>query len=149
VNGVAWSPDGTRLATAGDDRTVRIWDPDDGRELFTLRGHDDQALSVAWNRDGNRLVSGSRDQTVRIWDSATGQELLRLRGQKGPIRSVAFSSDGRRLASGSTDPEATLWVYALDSAELLHLARKRVSRDLTSEECLRYFQSKTCPPLPQ
>jgi WD40 repeat protein len=62
------------------------------------------------------------------------------------VLAVAFSQDGKRLATASRD--GTVQVYALDPRELLNLARSRVTRDFTSEECQRYFQSATCPPLP-
>ena len=73
VHAVAWSPDGTRLATAGDDRTVRIWDPTTGETLTTLTGHTGAVRAVAWSPDGTRLATASDDDTVRIWDPATGQ----------------------------------------------------------------------------
>jgi hypothetical protein len=59
---------------------------------------------------------------------------------------VAFSPAGKRLATASED--VTVQVYALDVRELLKLARSRVTRTFTAEECQRYFQSATCPPLP-
>ena len=59
---------------------------------------------------------------------------------------VAFSPDGKRLATASQD--GTVQVYTLDPRELLNLARSRVTRALTAEECQRYFQSTTSPPLP-
>jgi hypothetical protein len=59
---------------------------------------------------------------------------------------VAFSPDGKRLATASGD--SAVQVYAFDLSELLNLARGRVTRSFTVEECQRYFQSQTCPPLP-
>lgn len=66
VRAVAWSPDGARLATGGDDRTVRLW-TDAGQELAVLRGHDDIVRSVAFSADGERLVSASDDGVVIVW----------------------------------------------------------------------------------
>jgi WD40 repeat protein len=54
VTSVAWSPDGKRLATASWDKTAKVWDAADGREVLTLRGHNDAVTSVAWSPDGKR-----------------------------------------------------------------------------------------------
>jgi WD40 repeat protein len=81
-----------------------------------------------------------------VWDAANGQELLNLKGHEDIVSSVAWSPGGKRLASASKD--GTVLVYALDIRELLDLARKRVTRNLSPDECQRYFQSETCPPLP-
>jgi len=72
--------------------------------------------------------------------------LLTLRGQSGLALGVAYSPDGKRLATASAD--RTVQVYAFEIRELLNLARSRVTRTFTAEECQRYFQSGTCPPLP-
>ena len=77
---------------------------------------------------------------------ASGKELLTLRGHSGSVNGVAYSPDGKRLATASQD--GTVQVYAIDIHELLNLARSRVTRDFTPEECKRYFQSEKCPPLP-
>ena len=61
-------------------------------------------------------------------------------------RGVAYSPDGKRLATASAD--GTVQVYAIDIQRLLNLARSRVTRDLTPDECVRYFQTEKCPPLP-
>ena len=69
VRGLAFSPDGRRIATSSWDRTIKLWDPDTGREVFTLRGHTAGLLVVAFSPDGRRLVSGGIDFTARVWDA--------------------------------------------------------------------------------
>src|SRR5262249_392034 len=65
----AFSPDGARLVSGGEDRMVRVWDSATGKLLATCRGHTSKVLSVAFSPDGSRLVTGSSDGTVRQWDT--------------------------------------------------------------------------------
>jgi WD40 repeat protein len=69
VTDVAFSPDGRRLASSSEDRTVKLWDTARGEEVFTLRGHTEAVYRVAFSPDGNLLASGSNDFTVRVWDA--------------------------------------------------------------------------------
>jgi WD40 repeat protein len=106
---VAFSPDGTTLASGGFDRAVRLWDVADGRERATLEGHEGWVAAVAFSPDGSTLATGSHDQTIKVWDAATGRELATLRGHTGNVYAVAFSPDGSLLASGSLDGTVRIW----------------------------------------
>src|SRR5206468_3812283 len=80
VNSVCYSPDGRRLASASDDRTVIVWDATTGQEALSLKGHTGRVESVCFSPDGQRLASASIDGTVVVWDAATGQDALSLKG---------------------------------------------------------------------
>ena len=98
------------------------------------------------NPDAKSLATASQDGTAKLWDAVNGSELQILPGHSAIVTSVAFSPDGRRLASAGTD--GIVQVFALDISELLKLARSRVPRNLNADECKRYLQTETCPPLP-
>jgi WD40 repeat protein len=98
------TPSWFRLASAGDDHTVKIWDAATGQESLTLKAHTNMVWGVAFSPDGRRLASASADDTVKVWDAATGQESLTLKAHTSGVRGVAFSPDGRRLASASDGP---------------------------------------------
>ena len=104
INGIAFSLDGLRLASAGADGTVRVWDRQTGRAVLTLRGHEGAVLAVAFSPDGLRLASGGADHTARLWDGE-GHEVLTLWGHTVGVASVAFSPDGTRLATGGGGEE--------------------------------------------
>jgi WD40 repeat protein len=109
VSSVTFSPDGKRIASGSQDRTVKVWDAQTGHELLTIKGHTDWAPGVAFSPDGTRLASASFDRTVKVWDAQSGRQLLDLKGHTNRVTSVAFSPDGRRLASGSDDHTLKLW----------------------------------------
>lgn len=67
VNGVAWSPDGRRIASGGGDNTVQVWDATNGENVYTYRGHSSSVYKIAWSPDGRRIASGSADQTMQVW----------------------------------------------------------------------------------
>jgi WD40 repeat protein len=109
VSPAAFSPDGTRLATTVDHKTIKLWDSTSGQELRTLEGHTDRIWRVVFSPDGARLASASEDKTVKLWDTASGQELRTFKGHTDRVRSVAFSWDGWRLAAGDDDGTVVLW----------------------------------------
>ncbi len=67
MQAVAWSPDGKRIASGGDDNTVQVWDAANGDHVYIYRGHSGLVEAVAWSPDGRRIASGSWDKTVQVW----------------------------------------------------------------------------------
>src|SRR5262249_36549364 len=93
VFSVAYSPDGTRLASAGGDGTVRIWDSTTGKPLLNLRAHGSEVYSVAWNADGTRLASQSWDGTVKVWDMSGDPAVVTFAAPRGGSQStISFTT---------------------------------------------------------
>lgn len=92
-------PDSGRVAVAGADGHVRLFDTANGRPLADLAAHHAPACAVAWHPDGHRLASGGRDGRLVVWDTTTFQPLHLLDGEDA-VLSVAWSLDGTRLAAG-------------------------------------------------
>jgi len=109
IRAVAYSPDGARLATAGDDRKGRVWDAASGQLLLTLSGHGDRIWGVAFSLDGKRLATASLDKTARVWDATTGKELRTLSGHLDMVLGIAFSPDGKQIATASADKTVKVW----------------------------------------
>jgi len=109
ILGSALSPDGSRLASAGADRAVRVWSLPNHKRLFSLAGHAGKVLSVDFSADGAQLASASEDKTVRVWDPLTGKELATLPGHTASVRAVRFTKRPFVLASGSDDGTIRLW----------------------------------------
>lgn len=142
VRQIAFSADGKRLATASFDGSAKVWDADSGKELFTLLGHAGGVWSVAFSPDGKYIATASADKSAKIWDGHTGKELLTLEAPDG-LTSVAFSPDGSQLATAGRD--GTNRIYLLRIGDLVTLAKQRVTRSLTTEECFQYLHVATCP----
>lgn len=96
---VAFSPDGTLLASGGVDRTVKLWRVSDGSLVRTMTGHTDFVNVVVFSPDGQTLLSGSGDQTVRFWRVSDGS-LLRQLNAGTHVGAVAVSPDGEQVATG-------------------------------------------------
>jgi WD40 repeat protein len=109
VFNATYSPDGKYVATAGKDRTVRLWDALTGRELVQCKGHSNDVYRVVFSPNGRILASASDDQTVRLWQVPTGAHERTLSGHTGDVYNLAFSPDGKLLASSSYDQTVRLW----------------------------------------
>jgi WD40 repeat protein len=107
VGSVAWSPDGTRIATASIDGTARIWKAD-GSPLAELCGHTDAVTCIVWRRDGKQLATSGRDGTVRLWTS-DGKPGRVIHGFDAGVTCVAFSPDGSRLVTGDENRLVRIW----------------------------------------
>ena len=140
---MAFSPDGTRLATGDFEGVVEIWNAWTGEKLLSLPRQVSYIYWVAFSPDGSLLATASGDGIARLWDASSGVERLTLRGHTGDVESVIFSPDGARLATASTDGTARVYLLKID--ELIELARSRLTRSFTTEECQKYLHMEQCP----
>lgn len=109
VNTVAWSPDGLQIASGSADRTVQIWNVNDGSEVYIYTKHSDRVEALAWSPDGKRIASGSVDKTVQVWNAGNGNNSFTYRGHSDKVTAVAWSPDGKLIASGSADKTVQIW----------------------------------------
>jgi WD40 repeat protein/predicted Ser/Thr protein kinase len=112
VLAAAWSPDGRRLATAGEDRIILVWDLGRGGPPAKIASHQGAVHSLAWSPDGRRLASGGEDPPVSVRDIEHDRLLHVDRERPGVVRSVAWDPDGRRLAWGG-DAGVFVWGGAI------------------------------------
>jgi WD40 repeat protein len=106
------SPDGSRLATFGNDGVIHLKDAKSGSEIAALHGHIRAVTGVAFSPDGRLLVSSSNDGTIQVWDATVTQDsgsLVTLTGHNGGVSSVAFNEDGTLIASAGYDGTVRLW----------------------------------------
>jgi WD40 repeat protein len=113
INDVTFSPDGRFLASAGSDKTVRIWAVATGEQLISLEGHKGRCLRVAYSPDGLTLASGDDDGGIRLWNARTGRPGIEMRapanlpGQGGAVQGLVFLADGKTLVAGSSN----VWLF--------------------------------------
>jgi len=109
VLSAAYSPDGSRIVTASQDKTARIWDARLGKQLTVLSAHSQLVRTCVYSPDGSRIVTASDDKTARIWDARTGAQLAVLSGHGDRVYSAAYSPDGRRIVTASEDKTVRIW----------------------------------------
>jgi WD40 repeat protein len=106
VTWLAFSPDGTRLASGSADNTVKLWDVATGTQLLSLEGHVERVNAGAFSPDGRTLATADHGEVVRLWDGGRGREVFTLRG--GVALGLAFSPDGKYLAATAGSGDRTL-----------------------------------------
>jgi WD40 repeat protein/tRNA A-37 threonylcarbamoyl transferase component Bud32 len=112
VNAVAVGPDGGTVASAGEDRAVKLWELPSGRVLHSLTAHTEAVWGLAFSPDGSLLASGSRDGTIALWNVDTGAEVRLLHGHARSPSRIRFSADGKTLAAGGEAGIVELWDVA-------------------------------------
>ncbi|KAF6528541.1 hypothetical protein HZS61_008843 [Fusarium oxysporum f. sp. conglutinans] len=109
VNSVVFSHDSKKVASASNDKTIRIWNAETGECERELKGHSREVNSVVFSHDSKKVASGSYDKTIRIWNAETGECERVLKGHGHRVTSVVFSHDSKKVASGSIDKTIRIW----------------------------------------
>jgi WD40 repeat protein len=109
VTAVAFSADGSLVASASMDQTVKIWSTSSWTLQRTLTGHTNGVASIAFSPDGQEIVSGSVDGTLKIWDRSNGNCLVTIAAHALPVTAALFTPDGARVISGSDDDTIRIW----------------------------------------
>ncbi|HET6572357.1 MAG TPA: c-type cytochrome domain-containing protein, partial [Fimbriiglobus sp.] len=109
VSSVSFSPDGTKLASASFDKTVRLWDVKSRKVLHTFTGHSDFVYAVAFSPKGDWYATASKDRTGRVVDAATGRGKLTLSGMNDEVVAVAVRPDGTQVVTAGFEPQLAWW----------------------------------------
>ena len=109
VFAVTFSPDGTKVASGGADRAIRIWEVATGKELAVIEDHADWVLDIAFSPDGKRLASGARDKTSKVFDVIKKESLVTFPAHAEPVHAVLFLADGVHVASAGNDNLIRVW----------------------------------------
>ncbi|NER94927.1 MAG: hypothetical protein F6J86_13990 [Symploca sp. SIO1B1] len=104
---VSFSPDGQRLATAGNDGTVKLWNLS-GQQLVKIRENQGTVWDVSFSPNGKHLATAGNDGTAALW-SLSGEQLVKFKGHQGTVWSVSFSSDGQTIVTAGDDGNVALW----------------------------------------
>ena len=131
---VAFSPDGTKLAAAGADRAVRVWDVATGKEIALIEDHADWIFDLAWSPDGKRLATASRDKTSKVFDVEKKESIATFPGHADAVYCVAFTADGKSVVTGGADNQIRVWNPDEDAKQVKRCGRVWRRRDLPAPD---------------
>jgi serine/threonine protein kinase len=106
---VAWSPDQTRIASAGQDRTVQVWEIKTGHCQLTYGEHTDLVWHVAWSADGSLIASAGDDNRVQIWQAQSGRHVFSYQGNSDRLWAMSWSRDNTHIATANNDGSIQVW----------------------------------------
>ncbi len=106
---LAWSPDGTRIASTCGDKTIRIWNATNGNRISTWRVRSEWVSNLVWSPDNQRIALANSDHTAQVWDVSTGKLAVTYHGHSDRVRNIAWSPDGSRIATASNDATVQIW----------------------------------------
>jgi len=133
VNALAYSPDGTKIASGSSDGTVKIWDLGNGHEILNYTGHTDKVRCLVWSADGNTIASAGLEKNIKVWNANTGKDIQTIAAVGGSVSSLALSKDGKHLFTGQFEipggnPPNGFFVYETQTGKLVREARDFTNR---------------------
>ena len=121
INDLAFSPDGKLLVTGSKDRSVKVWDLENGHELLTYMGHGASVRAVAFSPDGKRVASAGAESAIHLWDPKTGKQEKVIKAEGSYVTDLVFSREGKYLfatQAGEAGKKATLTAFEVDTGKV-------------------------------
>lgn len=106
---MAITPDGKRIISGSNDKTLRIWNLETIQEDYQLSGHTHRITALAVTPDGKRAISGSGDATLEVWNLEQGEELFSFTQHRDSINDVKVTQDRKYIVSTSQDSTLMIW----------------------------------------